>query len=228
MAETLILKAEPRGKTGKSASRAARIEGRVPAVIYGDKDEPQAISINFGELQRHVNSGTFLSTLFMVEIDGEQTRTIPRDVQYDPVRDFPIHVDFLRLGAGATINVDVPVNFVNEEAAPGLKAGGVLNVVRHTIELLCPADAIPEAIEIDLSGLEIGASVHISEITLPEGAKPTITDRDFTVATIAAPTIVEVDDEETGEDDEELEGAEGEEGAAGEGGEDAGEEGGND
>jgi large subunit ribosomal protein L25 len=134
-----------------------------------------------------VQSGRFLSTLVEVELDGSKVRTIPRDVQFDPVRDRIIHVDFLRLGAGARIAVEVPVVFRNQDQAPGIKRGGVLNVVRHEVELYCPAEAIPEEITVDLAGLDIGDSVHISHIRLPEGTSPTITGRDFTVATIAAP-----------------------------------------
>ena len=212
MAETVELKAAPREQFGKGAARAIRNQGRVPAVIYGDKKTPQSISLEYGELWQQVKTGIFLSTVFTIDLDGKKTRVIPRELQLDPVRDFPVHVDFLRLGKGATITVEVPVNFVNEELSPGLKRGGVLNIVRHGIELLCPVDAIPERIEADLEGLEIGDSLHISAITLPEGVTPTITDRDFTVATVAGRAEEPVEEElEEGLEGEELaEGVEGE------------------
>lgn len=199
MAEATELKAQAREGTGKGAARAIRRTGRVPAVIYGDKQPPQTISLNYNELTKHVNTGTFLSTLFIVDVDGEKTRTIPKDVQFDPIRDFPMHVDFLRLGEGARITVEVPVNFINEEEAPGLKQGGVLNVVRYTVEMACPADNIPEAITADLTGLEMGGSIHISAIPLPDDVELTITDRDFTVATVAAPAGLLTAEEEEAE-----------------------------
>jgi large subunit ribosomal protein L25 len=187
MAKTIQLEAAVRSGAGKGAARAVRREGRVPGVIYGDKKDPQLISMSYRELWPHVQAGRFLSTLVEVALDGSKVRTIPRDVQFDPVRDRVIHVDFLRLGVGARIAVEVPVVFRNHEAAPGIKRGGVLNVVRHEVELYCPAEAIPEEIVVDLTGLEIGDSVHISHVKLPEGTSPTITGRDFTIATIAAP-----------------------------------------
>jgi len=162
MAEAAELKAQPREGKGKGAARAIRRTGRVPAVVYGDKKPPQSISLDYNELTKHVNAGTFLSTLFMVDVDGTKTRAIPRDIQFDPVRDFPMHVDFLRLGEGATITIEVPVNFLNEEECPGLKQGGVLNVVRYTIEMRCPAENIPEGVDADLTGLELGDALHVS------------------------------------------------------------------
>ena len=187
MAKIIQLKAAARQRAGKGAARAVRREGRIPGVIYGDKQEPQLISMNYQEVWQHVQTGRLLSTLVEVDVDGTTVRTIPRDVQFDPVRGFVIHADFLRLGAGARITVEVPVRFTNPEASPGIKRGGVLNTVRHEIELYCPADAIPDEIVVDLTGLEIGDSIHISHVQLPEGTAPTITDRDFTIATIAAP-----------------------------------------
>jgi len=189
MAESVTLKAEARPKGSKGAVRSLRLEGRVPAVIYGDKKSPELISVDYKTVNALYQTGTFTSHVLNVEVDGKQQRVIPRDVQREVVRDFIIHVDFLRLGKNATITVDVPVHFSNHEASPGLKAGGVLNIVRHEIEMRCSVDAIPEAIEIDLTGVEMGSSIHISSIKLPEGARPVIA-RDFTVATVAAPAAV--------------------------------------
>ncbi len=190
MAETLTLKAEARTKSSKGAVRSLRLAGRVPAVIYGDKKTPELISVDYKAVNALYQTGTFTSHILDVEIDGRKERVIPRDVQREPVRDFLIHVDFLRVGKNASITVEVPVHFVNHEASPGMKAGGVLNIVSHEIELSCPADSIPEAIEIDLTGYEMGSSIHISAVKLPAGVKPTSSDRDFTVATIAAPAAV--------------------------------------
>lgn len=190
MAETLTLKAEAREKGSKGAVRSLRREGRVPAVIYGDKQSPELIAISYKDVTALYQTGTFMSHVLDVEIGGKTERVIPRDVQFEPVRDFIIHVDFLRLGKNATITVDVPVHFHNHEASPGIKAGGVLNIVRHEVELSCPADAIPEQLDIDLTGYEMGDSIHISAVKLPAKVTPTITDRDFTIATIAAPAAV--------------------------------------
>ena len=202
MAQTAELRAIVRSKTGKGAARATRREGLVPAVIYGDNQPPVSISLAFNKLLKEVNSGNFLNTIYMLEVDGKENRVIPRDVQFDPVRDFPMHVDFLRVGKGTTITVDIPVRFINEELCDGLTRGGVLNVVRHDIELSCRASNIPEALEIDLSGLNIGDSAHASDLSLPEGTSLVIDDRDFTIATIAAPSTGET---EVTEDEEEQE-----------------------
>ena len=196
MADNVQLTAEPRDRIGKGASRAVRKAGRIPAVIYGDKQDPITVSLTYKDVLAQVNTGTFLSSLVDVEVGGEKFRTIPRDIQFDPVRDFIMHVDFLRLGKGARVNVEVQVNFLNEDQCEGLQRGGVLNVVRYTVELSCPAEAIPEGLDADLAGLDIGGSVHISDITLPEGVEPTITDRDFTIATIAAAMAEEVEPSE--------------------------------
>jgi large subunit ribosomal protein L25 len=204
------LSVQKRDMVGKGAARAVRRQGLVPGVIYGDKKNPEPISIVRGELERQLQTGKFLSTLFTVEVAGTTQRVIARDVQFDPVRDFPVHVDLLRLGAGAKINVDIPMNFINEEDSPGLRQGGVLNVVRYQVELLCPADAIPDELIGDLTGLGLGDSLHISNVSLPEGVTPVITDRDFTIATIAAPAGLTAEEEEA-EEGEELEGAEAEE-----------------
>jgi large subunit ribosomal protein L25 len=201
MAETQTLKAEAREKGSKGAVRSLRRQGRVPAVIYGDKKSPELITVSYKDVSALYQTGTFMSHTLDVEIGGKTERVIPRDVQFEPVRDFIIHVDFLRLGKNATIVVEVPVHFHNHEASPGLKAGGVLNIVRHEIELTCPGDAIPEQIDIDLKGYEMGTSIHISAVTLPANVKPTITDRDFTIATIAAPAaVVSADNEAKAEE----------------------------
>ncbi|HXG78139.1 MAG TPA: 50S ribosomal protein L25/general stress protein Ctc [Methyloceanibacter sp.] len=184
MAEAIELKAWARTRSGKGGARAERREGRIPGILYGDKKEPERISVDYRAINQQLHTGHFQSTIFILDVEGKKTRVIPRAVQLDPVRDFPIHVDFLRLGKDALVTVEVPVRFLNEAASPGLKRGGVLNIVRHEIPVRCPADAIPDHFEVDLTGLEIGDSVHISAVKLPEGVRPTITDRDFTVATI--------------------------------------------
>ena len=222
MADTAELSAVVRERVGKGAARAVRRQGLVPAVIYGDNQEPEAISMEIGVLEKELNTGSFMSTLYIINVDGKKSQVIARDVQLDKVKDFPIHVDFLRLKKGAKIAVEVQVNFLNEEECPGLKRGGVLNVVRYTVEVTCPADSIPESLDADLSTLDIGDSLHISAIALPDGVEPTITDRDFTIATIAAPTALAAEEEETeGGEGEGAEAVEGEEAAA----EDAGEAG---
>ncbi len=225
MADVLVLNAKARERVGKGAARAARREGLVPGVIYGDKQDPVTISFPFNELVQLLRTGRFLSTLCDVEVDGVKTRVIPKDVQFDPIKDFPVHVDLLRLGKGAKINVEIQMNFINEEESPGLREGGALNVVRYTVELRCPADSIPEELIGDLTGLELGDSFHISDVALPEGVEPVITDRDFTIATIAAPVAEIVEDEE-GEEGEDL--VEGEEGEGEEGAEDGGDADGDD
>lgn len=174
-----------RERAGKGAARAVRREGRVPAVIYGAGQSPVSISLDFKETNRLIYAGHFLTTVFDIDVEGQKIRAIPRDYQLDVVRDFPIHVDFLRLGEGATVRVEVPVHVVGQEASPGLKAGGSLNLVRHTVEFNVPADKIPDFIEVDVSNAKVGDSIHISAVKLPEGAKPVISDRDFTVVTIA-------------------------------------------
>jgi large subunit ribosomal protein L25 len=184
MAEAILLKAWARQRSGKGGARAARREGRIPGTLYGDRKDPETISVEYRAINLQLQSGHFQSTVFTLNVDGSKTRVIPRAVQLDPVRDFPIHVDFLRLSKDALVTVEVPVHFLNEAASPGLKRGGVLNVVRHEIQVRCPSNAIPDHFDVDLTGLEIGDAVHISAITLPEGVRPTTTDRDFTVATI--------------------------------------------
>lgn len=191
MAQVLTLNVVPREKAGKGSARAARRAGLVPAVIYGAKKAPVLVSIKRNELAAIISKGGFLSHQFELVIDGgARERVLPRDVQLHPVTDVPLHVDFLRLAKGSTVTVAVPVHFLNHKASPGLKRGGVLNIVRHEVELEVPADAIPEALEADLTGLEINDTLKISAIALPEGCRPTIVDRDFTIATIAAPSAL--------------------------------------
>ncbi len=190
MSDALNLPAEARERAGKGASRILRREGRVPAVIYGGKEEPTPIHVEEKELVRQLGTGHFMNSIVMIDIGGKSVRTLPKDVALHPVTDRPLHVDFLRLAKDAKIEVSVPVVFVNEEASPGLKKGSVLNVVRHEIDLICPSDSIPNEIEIDVSGVELGDSIHISAVTLPAGAESAITDRDFTIATIVAPSAL--------------------------------------
>ena len=204
MSDALKLPAEMRERAGKGASRALRREGRVPAVIYGGKEEPTPIHVEEKELVKQLMTGHFMNSIVMVEVDGKATRTLPKDVSLDPVSDRPIHADFLRLTKGSKIEVNVPVVFVNEEESPGLKKGGVLNVVRHELELVCDGDKIPGEIEIDVTGLEVGDSIHISALTLPEGSESAITDRDFTIATVVAPSALKRSEEGEGEDEEDV------------------------
>jgi large subunit ribosomal protein L25 len=184
MADATELKAQARDRVGKGAARALRREGLIPAVIYGDKQPPVGIAISYKDSMQRIYAGGFLSHVITLDVGGEKHRVLPRDYQLDPVRDFAMHVDFLRVGANTRIHVEVHVDFINEAASPGLKRGGVLNIVRHEIPVRCPADAIPDHFDVDLTGLEIHDSIHISAIALPEGVRPTIADRDFTVATI--------------------------------------------
>ena len=178
------MKATVRARAGKGAARQARREGNVPAVIYGDNQPPQTINLVYNDLWKQYLKGHFTSTVFDLDVDGTHNRVIPRDIQVDPVRDLPLHVDFLRVGKDGLIRVGVPVKFINELLSPGLKRGGVLNVVRHDVEVTCPYDKIPAFFEIDLTGLEIGRSIHVSAITMPAGIAPVIKNRDFTIATI--------------------------------------------
>ncbi len=194
MSETYVLKAELRDRVGKGSSREIRRNGRIPAVIYGDKQEPVAITVPYKEVYYKIHGGGFKTTVATIDVDGKQIKVLPKEYQLDPVRDFPIHIDFLRVSARSVVHVNVPVHFKNEEAAPGLKRGGVLNIVRHEVELIVPGDAIPEFIEADLTGLDINDGVHISAIKLPKGATPAIHDRDFTIATIAAPAGLKSDE----------------------------------
>ncbi|MCB1517862.1 MAG: 50S ribosomal protein L25/general stress protein Ctc [Hyphomicrobiaceae bacterium] len=194
------LKASVRDRVGKGAARELRREGLIPAVIYGDKKAPLSIAMSAKDVTLKIRSGGFLSHIIEVDVDGDKHKVIPRDYQLDPVRDFVVHVDFLRIGAGSRITVEVPVHFQNEEKSPGLKRGGVLNIVRHTVEVSCPADAIPEFFSIDLTGTDVGDTLHASAIAMPNGVTLTITDRDFTVATVAAPSALRSEGSDSGED----------------------------
>ncbi len=204
MSDALTLPAEARERAGKGASRQLRREGRVPAVIYGGKEEPVMIHVELKELVKQLNTGHFMNSIVNIDLGGQTIRTLPKDVALHPVKDRPEHVDFFRLAKGAKVDVSVPVVFTNEEASPGLKKGGVLNVVRHELELVCDADKIPGEIEIDVTGKEVGDSIHISEVSLPEGSESAITDRDFTIATLVAPSALrkagDESSDQTGED----------------------------
>lgn len=229
MADTTVLTAQTRERAGKGAARATRRAGRVPAVIYGNKIDPEIVSLDGNEFTREWNHTGFFSRIYEIAIDGKKQRVLARDVQTHPVNDRPLHVDFLRFSATTVLNVEVDVHFINEDECPGIREGGVLNVVRHTVEVMCRPDDMPESLTVDLTGLAIGDSVHISHVALPDGVEPAITDRDFTIATIAAPTLTpaEEDEAEEGEEGEAIEGEESaedtgeEESEAEEGGEDS-------
>lgn len=185
MSKIVTIKAASRSKAGKGASRSVRRTGDIPGVVYGDKKDPQLISLTYKTVHPHVETGRFLSTLVDLEIDGKTIRAIPRDVQFEPVKDRIIHVDFLRLGKDARINVEIPVHFKNQEAAPGLKAGGVLNIVSHSVNLYCPADFIPDDIVVDLTGMQIGQNIHLSDIKLPDRVSP-VSREDLTLVTLTS------------------------------------------
>ena len=205
MSDALTLPAERRERAGKGASRALRREGRIPAVIYGGKEEPSTIHVEEKELVRQLMTGHFMNSIVNIELDGKTVRTLPKDVALHPVTDRPTHADFFRLAKDAKVDVQIPVVFLNEEASPGLKKGGVLNVVRHELELVCDADKIPSEIEIDVTGKEVGDSIHISEVNLPAGSESAITDRDFTIATLVAPSALKKSEEEGSEEVTETE-----------------------
>jgi large subunit ribosomal protein L25 len=200
MSETLTLSAETRDRVGKGASRALRREGRVPAVIYGNNADPVGIHVSERELGKLLGTGHFMNSVVMV--NGE--RTLPKDVAFDVVSDRPVHVDFLRISEHASVHVNVPIVFIDEEESAGIKRGGVLNIVRHELELVCDAAEIPDQIEISLKGVEVGDSIHISAITLPKGAKSAITDRDFTIATVVAPSALKSSEGDTATETEEA------------------------
>ncbi len=189
MADIISFPATARERAGKGAARATRRAGQVPGVVYGAKEPPVLIALDPKVLKQHLGHSGFFTRLVDIQLDGKAHRVLPRDVQYHPVTDLPIHVDFMRVSADAKVTVAVPVIFINEGQSPGLKKGGVLNIVRHEVELVAPVDRIPNSLTVDLAGKDIGDSIHISHIALPEGVRPTITDRDFTVATVAAPTV---------------------------------------
>lgn len=188
MSDQLTLSAETREREGKGASRALRNEGRVPAVVYGNNEAPQSIHVEEKLLLKALHTGHFMNSVIMIEVGGKQVRTLCKDVSFHPVNDRPLHADFLRIGEHTEVHVNVPVHFVDEDTSPGMKRGAVLNVVRHDLELICDAAQIPDEIKISLAGLDVGASIHISHVQLPAGAKSAITDRDFTIATLVAPS----------------------------------------
>jgi len=215
MSKESNLHAEIRPDTGKSAVKKILASGKIPSIIYGLGESPINIALDKISILKEINSGGFLTRIFSLNIDGKKNLAIPREIQFDPLSDQPIHVDFLRLAPDSKITLDIPTKFINEETSPGLKRGGVLNVNRRTIQLSCPANNIPEEIVFDLDGLEIGDTIRISSVALPEGVVPLITDRDFTVASVASPTVVK--EPETPAEDEgegEGEGDEGEEGTS--------------
>jgi len=190
MAQVQELKVEARGATGKGPAFQARNKGLIPAVVYGGTEDTQNVAVDARTLERRIEAGHFLTTLLMLDVGGKKTRVIPREVQLDPVSDRPVHVDFMRLAEGATVRLEIPVHFRGQGESPGLKKGGVLNIVRHAMELICPADRIPNEVLVDVSKLDINESIHISSLNLPEGVKPTIRGRDFTVCSVVAPTSV--------------------------------------
>ncbi|EJF89192.1 50S ribosomal protein L25/general stress protein Ctc [Bartonella tamiae] len=194
MSKGYTLKAEARERVGKGSSRELRRNGLIPAVIYGDKQAPIAIAVPYKEVFYKIHGGGFRTTVATIEINNQKIQVLPKDYQLDPVRDFPMHVDFLRVSAKSVVTVEIPVRFLNEEAAPGIKLGGVLNIVRHEVEVTAPANSIPDSIEIDLTGYEVGDSIHISAVKLPNGVEPVIQDRDFTIATIAPPATMGAED----------------------------------
>ena len=207
MSDNLNLSATKRDRAGKGSARAARRSGLIPAVIYGGKIAPETININANTFTKMINQSGIMSNVIKLEVEGKSTDVLARDIQFHPVNDRPLHIDFLRITASSTVTAMVPVIFINEDTSPGLKGGGVLNVVRHEIEMNCSAINIPDNLTVDLAGTDIGDSIHISAIALPNDAQPTITDRDFTIATIAAPTVeVETSDDETAEQEAESSG----------------------
>lgn len=217
MSDISSISAKARELTGKGPARRLRGDGRIPAIVYGGVGEPVQLSLNLAEFHKEFRRPGFFTRLYDLNLDDDTVRVLPRDVQLHPVTDSPLHADFLRYVKGAQIAVFVGVRFEGQEECEGLKRGGVINIVRHEVELLCPVESIPDTLVADISALNIGDSLHISSIELPEGVTTTITDRDFTVATIAAPTVHVEEEVDEGEEGEEgLEGEEGEEGAEGE------------
>ena len=208
-----------RDKTGKTDTKKLRNMGEVPAVVYGDKKDPAFISLKYLQIIKEIEKTGFFSTVFNLKLDKKDVKVLPREIQTDPINDKPIHIDFLRVTKDSKINISVPILFINEEESPGLKGGGVINTVRREVDLICKINNIPEKLEADLKDLEVGSVIHMSDIKLPEGVTPVISDRDFTIATIAAPTIMAVEDEKPDEEAEgegEGEAAEGEEPKEGE------------
>ena len=189
MAEMKQLAATVRSGTGKGAARSTRREGKIPGVIYGGGEAAEPIALDYRELNKLIYAGHFLTTIFEIDVAGKKTRAIPRDYQLDVVKDTPLHIDFLRLKAGSRLRVDVPVHFINQEISVGIKRGGSLNVVRHFVEMMVPADNIPAAITADLAAMDFNESLHISAIKLPEGCTPVVKERDFTICTIVPPLV---------------------------------------
>ena len=201
MSDVTHVSAELRDRVGKGSARAARRAGMVPAVIYGDKQPALGIELEARVIRKIIHEPGIFSRLLNIDVDGKSITVLTRDIQFHPVSDEALHFDFLRVGKSSTVAVAIGVEFINEDKCPGLRIGGVLNIVRHEVELNCPADAIPEKITVDLEGIKVGDSIHISSIELPEGVSPTITDRDFTVATLQSPGGgVKNEDEDEAED----------------------------
>ncbi|NNU16439.1 50S ribosomal protein L25/general stress protein Ctc [Parvularcula sp. ZS-1/3] len=202
MSDAFEFECEPRKRSGTGGSRAVRRDGWVPAIIYGGDEEPMNIKMKYNEVLKAYNTGNLIDVMSIVKLEGKDQRVIGRDIQVDPIKDLPMHVDLMRVNAKTRVTVNVPVRFLNEETCPGLKEGGVLNVVRHDVEVVAPATEIPEALEFDLSAKELSDTINISDTSLPKGVEVTITDRDFTIATIAAPSGLK--SQEAEDDDEEV------------------------
>ncbi|MEM9232788.1 MAG: 50S ribosomal protein L25/general stress protein Ctc [Pseudomonadota bacterium] len=203
--DATVFDCELRKRAGTGGSRAVRRDGWVPAVLYGGGQDPANIKLRYNQVLKAYNTGRLIDVLSVLDVDGEKQQVIGRDIQVDPVKDLPMHVDMMRVDSKTRVTVNVPMRFLNEESCPGLKKGGVLNIVRHEVEVLASATAIPEALEADLSEYDVGDTVNISAVTLPDGVEPTITDRDFTLATIAAPSALRSSEEsEDEEGDEEM------------------------
>jgi len=209
MTQVLSLEVEKRENVGKGGARATRRAGMVPGIIYGDNKEPVSIRVPQNVLEKEIHAGGFFTHLYDVSVDGSKQRVLAREVQFHPVNELPQHIDFMRVTEKTVINVEIPVHVMDAEQCAALKAGGILNVIRHTVELYVRANNIPESINVNIADMQVGDSLHISEITLPDGAKPVIDDRDFTILQVAAPRV----EEEPAEADEDVEGAEGEDGA---------------
>lgn len=198
---SVVLDVTVRENTGTGGAREARRNNLVPGVIYGGDEDSIAVSVKYNEVLKAINSGQFIGSMIELKQDGKAQKVFTKDIQFHPVTDAPMHLDFYRVTAKSIIEVEVSVNFIGEEESPGLKEGGTLNVVRYSIEVKCPAGDIPDNIEVDVSKMEIGDSIHISDVSLPKGVKPTISDRDFTIATVVASrAAVEADSEEEGEE----------------------------
>ncbi len=215
MTDIISIDADARERVGKGGARETRRSGRIPAIIYGAEKEPAAVSVDSKELRKQMRGGGFFSNVYEINVGGEKHRVLARDLQRHPVSGAPLHVDFMRFSASTRVNVDVDVVFINEDAAPGLKLGGVLNIVSHSVPLICKPDEIPQNITIDLTGLAIGDVIHVKTLNIPASAELSLSDPDATIATIAAPTVAAAEDEET---------AEGEGAAVEEGAEEGGEE----